>query len=99
MSDIWQQTWGLQATNALPGLDLAWRTHWALLDIWTANQLSADELNLRTQNRLQQLVKHALHHSPYYAARWRHAGLNELASLPPVTKTDLMQHFDDWCCD
>jgi hypothetical protein len=50
MSDIWQQTWGLQATNALPGLDLAWRTHWALLDIWTANQLGADELNLRTQN-------------------------------------------------
>ena len=99
MSDIWQQTWGLQATNALPGLDLAWCTHWALLDIWTANQLSADELNLRTQNRLQQLVKHALHHSPYYAAHWRHAGLHELASLPPVTKTDLMQHFDDWCCD
>jgi phenylacetate-CoA ligase len=99
MSDIWQQTWGLQAPNALPGLDLAWRTHWALLDIWTANQLSADELNLRTQNRLQQLIKHAVRHSPYYAAHWRHVNLNDLSSLPPVTKSELMQHFDAWCCD
>jgi phenylacetate-CoA ligase len=99
MSDIWQEAWRFPTVNALPTFDLAWRTHWALLDIWTANRLSAEEINLRTQNRLQQLVQHARQYSPFYAHHWRHASTHHLQVLAPVRKHDLMQNFDEWSCD
>lgn len=99
MSDTWYQAWKNSVANALPALDLAWRTNWALLDIWTATQLTTDELHYRVNNRLHQLVKYALHHSPFYARHWRNAHWHELSSLPPVTKKELMANFDDWACD
>ena len=99
MSDHWFTAWKSAAANALPSVDLAWRTQWALLDAWTANQMDDASLRGRAENRLHALVKHTLHHSPFYAAHWKNAGLHELSSLPPVTKKQLMHHFDDWPTD
>lgn len=98
-ADTWFQAWRNTTANAIPAVDLAWRTNWALLDLWTANQLDAHELRLRTENRLQHLIKYALHHSPFYARRWHNASLERLKTLPPVSKAELMANFDDWACD
>ena len=52
------------------------------------------------QARLASLVEHARTASPFYRARY--AGLPQgapLAALPPVTKAELMTHFEEWVTD
>ena len=66
-------------------------------DGWTPEQLAAHQ-----RERLSDLVRHAVAESPLY--RERFAGIDtggevELEALPPVTKAELMERFDDWVCD
>lgn len=53
------------------------------------------------RQRLDTLVGHAKAHSPFY--RRLYQGLDgrgsDVASLPPVTKAQLMESFDDWVTD
>ena len=56
------------------------------------------------QQRLQNLVRHAATHSPYYRRRLAEAGIRggepvELARLPVLDKSLLMEHFDQLVCD
>ena len=64
---------------------------------WSREQLAAHQ-----RERLAALVRHAVARSPLY--RERFAGVDtsgdvDLAALPPVTKAELMERFDDWVCD
>jgi len=55
----------------------------------------------RQQDRIEAIVRHARTVSPYYRNLYRHLEPQpvKLASLPVVTKRDLMAHFDDWVTD
>ncbi len=55
----------------------------------------------RQQERLAELVAYARSHSRYYARKYLHLpdGPVDLAQLPPVTKPEMMAHFDEWVTD
>lgn len=67
-------------------------------DMWVDGGLEAGAIARRQEARLRPLVAFARERSPFY--RELYDGLSEsgesLASLPPVTKTQLMGRFDDW---
>jgi phenylacetate-coenzyme A ligase PaaK-like adenylate-forming protein len=70
-------------------------------DLWRGPHRSHATFRAHQQTRLAALVAVARAHSPYYAALYR--GLPRhgvpLAALPPVSKADLMAHFDAWVTD
>ncbi len=70
-------------------------------DIWAAGHSEAEGIKARQRSRLASLVSFARRRSVLY--RELYSGLpesvSELSSLPPVSKTDLMQRFDDWVTD
>jgi len=52
------------------------------------------------KQRLNELVAHAKANSPYYKKLYREVPQEfKLADLPPVTKADLMENWNDWVCD
>jgi phenylacetate-CoA ligase len=53
------------------------------------------------QRRLEELVRHAVERSAFYRDHYRDIDLDpvDLAALPPVTKSQLMNRFDDWVTD
>ncbi len=53
------------------------------------------------QTRFAALVRHAAARSPWYAELYRGLDLREVtpSALPTVTKTALMERFDDWVPD
>ncbi len=53
------------------------------------------------RQRLTRLVHAARKGSPFYARHLRAVGADDapLSALPPVTRTELMAHFDDWATD
>src|SRR5512142_2853804 len=53
------------------------------------------------RERLRALVAFARDASPFYRRRYAGlpAGIDSTASLPPVTRAELMAHFDDACTD
>ena len=53
------------------------------------------------RERLHRLVRHARTASPYYRSLYQGlpARVTDPRVLPPVTKRDLMAHFDDWVTD
>jgi len=54
---------------------------------------------LRAQ-RLHDIVMYAKQHSPYYAALYRDIGEDfSLEQLPPVSKRELMDNWNDWLTD
>jgi len=65
---------------------------------WTRHGgLPADAL---ARDRLDDLVAFASRNSPFYARRYAKLGPRPaLADLPPVTRAELMAHFDEWSTD
>ncbi|MER3441990.1 MAG: hypothetical protein C4296_11575 [Gemmataceae bacterium] len=63
---------------------------WPLEDILTLQR-----------RRLKHLVAYAKANSPFYAMRYSHIDPDDfrLEDLPPVTKTEMMVHFDDFVTD
>lgn len=82
----------MQTTATL--LTVAW-------DAWRAERNGASALALRQHQRLHDLVDYARTHSRWYQQRYSHlpATITERRQLPPVTKPELMAHFDDWVTD
>lgn len=70
----------------LLALRAAWRTH----ERWSPARIAFQQIE-----GFQRLRSYALARSPFY--RERYAGLERapLGALPPVTKDELMDHFDD----
>jgi phenylacetate-CoA ligase len=54
------------------------------------------------QRRFARLIRHAQHRSPFYRQLYASAAppaLRDLQALPPVTKPQMMEHFDDVVTD
>jgi phenylacetate-CoA ligase len=70
-------------------------------EAWRFRRGDDKSIARRQQARLDDIVRHARTASPYYRNLYRHLepGPVKLASLPVVTKRDLMAHFDDWVTD
>jgi phenylacetate-CoA ligase len=65
-------------------------------------QRDRDRLAHLQQQRFASLFRHAQHHSPFYRQLYGDAtsvALQDLPVLPPVTKQQLMEHFDDVVTD
>jgi phenylacetate-CoA ligase len=70
-------------------------------DAWRAPRGGAAAIAARQQRRLAELVAFVRQHSRFYADKYR--GLPEhvddVCRLPPVIKSELLEHFDDWVTD
>jgi len=76
-----------------------WRSGAVALDVLAAARGPCEGVERRQARRLQALLEAALL-SPLYLERLgRHGAATPLAQLPPVTKCELMQRFDDWVTD
>lgn len=64
------------------------------------HKLSIEERNDLQCKRLKEIVRFAQQNSPYYKTLYQNLGEDfSLSDLPPVNKTDLMAHWDDWVTD
>ncbi|MEZ4669291.1 MAG: AMP-binding protein [Anaerolineae bacterium] len=77
------------------------KTLTALWDVWRAGREGAQGVLARQQDRLQSLIAYSRTHSRLYKNLYRHlpTEINQLTDLPPVTKPELMAHFDEWVTD
>ena len=71
------------------------------LDAWRTIRAGRRAIAARQQRRLADLLAHARGALRFCAEHYRGlpAGRLALGVLPPVTKTALMQRFDDWVAD
>src|SRR3954466_7041997 len=62
---------------------------------------TSEQILATQQRRLRHLVAHARAHSPFYAERFRHIDPERFAlqELPTLTKTAMMEHFDEFLTD
>ena len=72
-----------------------------LFQLIQADQLDDFELEKLQIQRLQQVFKYAIEHSPFYRRKYQGIAGDTipLKDLPPVTKQELMSNFDDWVTD
>ena len=70
-------------------------------DLCYAVQGGRPAIEARSTSRFNNLVRFAREHSRFYQQRYRYlpAGIIQREGLPPVTKVELMTHFDDWVTD
>ncbi|MBR6028083.1 MAG: phenylacetate--CoA ligase family protein [Clostridia bacterium] len=72
----------------------------AMIQTWHGGRATRAQLSRIQQQRLTALVRCARARSPYYRALYANVGENfALSDLPPVTKPDLMAHFDEVVTD
>ncbi len=79
----------------------ALHTPYVVFDSLRAERAGSTGVEDRQERRLRELVSFARTASPYYRRRYAGlpTGLAESDRLPPVTKSDLMAHFDEWVTD
>ncbi|MDT8307782.1 MAG: phenylacetate--CoA ligase family protein [Anaerolineae bacterium] len=70
--------------------------------IWRAIRQEPPEIERLQRRRAADLVAFARHFSPFYYRHYRHlpaSGDYAWHDLPPVTKSTLMDHYDQWATD
>ena len=69
----------------------------AAFDVWQGSYLSRGAIDHAAERRVRAMVTYARAASPYYAVLYRGLPASgvQLADLPPVTKGELMDHFDE----
>jgi len=74
------------------------RTAW---DAWRATRGGPGSIAQRQQVRLASLITYARTRSSFYRKRYGHLpeSVPPLVSLPPVTKQELMENFNEWVTD
>lgn len=90
-----------QAQNRMQQKAGAWFTLSAAWDTWRMRRRGPAALAARQQARLADLVAFARQCSPYYRHLYRDLPeqMTGIQHLPPVTKSELMTHFDEWVTD
>jgi len=70
-------------------------------DIWRARRGGERDLAARRQYRLANLIAYARARSPFYKDLYSSlpAGIRDHQELPPVSKPELMESFDEWVTD
>ena len=78
-----------------------WQLANITLNIWRNNHRNRAASTLQQQARLLDLLEFARARAPFYRQRYRRlpADVRDLQLLPPVTKPELMEHFDEWVTD
>jgi phenylacetate-coenzyme A ligase PaaK-like adenylate-forming protein len=73
----------------------------AVWDVWQASRGDPLSLAQRQRARAASLIAFAKTRSPFYKKRYGHLAspVPDLQSLPPVTKRELMENFDEWVTD
>ncbi len=84
-----------------PGGERAWPFSRLAWDAWRATRGGSAPIASRQQARLADLVACARECSPYYRRLYHDlpAHVTSVRQLPPVTKPELMAHFDEWVTD
>lgn len=83
------------------GTDELWRWGACVREIWL-DDLADDATRRATrERRVAELLRHAREDSKFYRSHYRKvpAGCTDLQAYPPVTRAQLMAHFDDWVAD
>lgn len=90
---------GAENVLALPNALAYDSARWAeaAFDVWQGSSLTASALARTAARRTRALITYAREASPFYSRLYRRQPLHglHLADLPPVTKRQLMAHFDD----
>ena len=83
------------------GTDELWRWGAHVREIWFDDLAGDSTRRAAREQRVAGLLGHARSHSAFYRRHYRPvpAGCTELAAHPPVTRQQLMAHFDDWVTD
>jgi len=70
-------------------------------DIWRTRRGGERAITARREHRLENMIAFARAQSPFYEDFYSSlpAGIRDLQDLPPVSKSDLMESFDDWVTD
>jgi phenylacetate-CoA ligase len=70
-------------------------------DAWRTQRGGPALMTRRQQERLYALLDYARAHSPWYAQHYDGlpTRITEIQQLPPVSKPELMRHFDEWVTD
>jgi phenylacetate-CoA ligase len=70
-------------------------------DVWRTKRAGTPAILATQQKRFQSLLEFTRLHSRFYQRLYQHLPqhITQLTDLPPVTKGDLMQHFDEWVTD
>lgn len=78
-----------------------WQAPHVAWDIWRNNHRHALDNAPRQQARLLALIEFARTRTPFYRQHYYQlpADVGDLHLLPPVTKSELMAHFDEWVTD
>lgn len=72
----------------------------AMIRTWLENQADRKTIERLQSKRLRKLVSYAKKNSPYYAGLYEAVADDfRLEDLPPVSKPELMEHFDDVLSD
>jgi len=79
----------------------AWSALSRTCEIWCTRNAGSPAIVARGTRRASELVEFARRNSRFYRQAWRgRSGASaHPSSLPPVTKRELMAHFDDWVTD
>ncbi len=89
----------LRSLFALPNESAFDPSRWAeaAFDIWQGSHLTPTALAHTSERRSRALIDYAREASPFYSRLYRRLPLHglHLRDLPPVTKGQLMKHFDD----
>lgn len=74
---------------------------YVFMDARRVTRGTPEMLAQRQQKRLNELVNFARHNSRFYAEKYRSLpeNISDVRQLPPVTKIELMEHFDDVVTD
>ncbi len=71
-----------------------------LHELWLEQLADRPTRLANRQRRIDALLRHARERSRFYRNHWRDvAGASPLSAYPPVTRSELMGHFDDWVTD
>src|SRR5512135_3722831 len=83
------------------GAESAWTFSRLAWDTWRVMRGGSAAIAARQQARLANLVAFARVCSPYYRRLYHDlpAHVTSVQQLPPVTKSELMAHFDEWVTD
>lgn len=80
---------------------MSWEARRALLDVFRMRRAGAGLISRRQRQRLVGMIGHARSRSPFYRELYAGlpGGIPDLPMLPPVTKSELMEHFDEVVTD
>jgi phenylacetate-CoA ligase len=79
----------------------SWKYLKSALDVWRSSRAALSIVEARQKARLKEMLNFVRGRSSFYRKLYKHLSLDpiHLKMLPPVTKPELMDNFDEWVTD